>query len=350
MAGGEVEAPLAVEASCTIIPAVMRRTHVDWFTSWSDTIGDAIDHLPHVATCPPDLYRSLLHQRCSTEYPVAVVSEPGRPIAVIGLRLVGFRRWEVRTHSLTPGFVCAAAPGDIIPSIARLRREVSVFWWRMPPLPSHGTIRRRETIPVHQLAISEREVYWRKSKQWQNVTAARRKCADLHISINEPGDAAWVIRSSDRKWRNDDRQTASNDDRIEIARYLESSGVHVTMVLRQGEKRVAGSTNIVHGDTMTAGVLYRDESVGSLPTGVRLIDEMFDLAEQRGLHAFDLGGGHGYKSRWAPESGVRDEFVQATTPEYQIRSGLVRVQRALQGRTGKKKPSKQTEEIRAGQK
>jgi len=179
----------------------------------------------------------------------------------------------------------------------------------------HPGIHELNTVPVHRMVIADREAYWRRGRQWRNVQVARRKCAELTVRVNAPGDAAWVIESWARKWAVDGK--AVNDAavraRIMIAEYLEPLGKHVTIVLSDGRGPLAGGTTLVHGPTLVAGVLYRDPGVGNLPTGVALIDRTFEHGAAAGFLVFDLGGGHDYKSKWAPEEGTRSDVVVSSS-------------------------------------
>lgn len=287
------------------------RAAVSWFRDWSDVLDEAIELLPDAETCPRDLHRELLAANCAAGGAAVMVERDQHPIAVIGLRPAGALRWEVQTNWMTPGFVCAAEHDDILPALAAVRRDLVVAWWRMPATFAHSSVRHVRTTPVHQIRTADRQAYWSRRMR-QRIASARRKCASLDLSVNQPGDAAWVIESWAQKWGIDQGQPASAtavEDRIRIAEHLEPIGRHVTLVLRDGETPIAGATSYVHDGTLVAGTLYRDDSIESLPTGVRMIDAVFEYAAQQHIETIDLGGGHDYKIRWAPERAEHHELI-----------------------------------------
>lgn len=288
------------------------RLEVAWFDRWSSTLDHALDLLPEAETCPHELYRMLAQNETPAPKRTALVTGDDRPVAVVCLRMTGGSTWEPVTQWVVPGVVCPAVEGRLLPALAALEVDVVVAWWRMGEPPHHPSVGCLETTPVHRLRLSEREEYWRRSSQWKRVAQARRKCADLDVEVNAPGAAEWVIRRWEEKWRTASSEDPGLGDRILAAQYLERIGRHYTITLAGRERILAGSTNTCHGDTLTAGVLYRDDSVGARPTGVRLIDLAFEVAEDAGLSRMDLGGGHGYKQSWAPADGTRSKFVVAS--------------------------------------
>lgn len=286
------------------------------FTRWSADIEHAVRALPENSSCPTELYLSILQRTVESGGRVDVVERSGAPIAVVGSEHDGRLRWRNVTNWLIPGFVCASADDDVLPALARLRIELAVAWWRMPLKPVSPAIREIRETATHRIAVSEREQYWRSSKMWRTVAHARNKCSELSLSINQPGDAEWVIRSAAQKWSEPGSITAN---KLDVARALTENGGYASFTLRDGERLLAGSTMHIDGHTGVAGVLYRDDSIGNLPTGVRIIDAVFDYCADNSISEFDLGGGYAYKQRWAPESGSRYEIVLASYMHHQLR-------------------------------
>lgn len=323
-------------------PALRRsdRLKVTNFTTWSERIRIAVEQQPEPMTCPTDVYLSVLRRTLSHGGRVAVVERAMEPIAVIGLRRDGRFRWRNAADWLMPGFVCAASNGEILPAFAALRTEVALAWWRMPGRPAHPAIRELYETPVHRIGIDEREDYWRSTGYLRSIRAARKKCAALQVSVNGPGDAEWVIRSAGQKWSDGDvlAADASVDDKVDLADRLERSGRFFTLVLRDGDRRLAGTTNIVDGDVGVAGTLYRDDSVGSLPTGVRIIDEVLAHCARRGIVEFDFGGGYSYKARWGRPEGSRYELIMSPHLRYRARRSITEL--ARRGRKPESPPAR----------
>lgn len=317
---------------------VVRRSDglkVRTFTTWSDNIRNAVAHLPEPMICPTEVYLSVLRRTLSHGGRVAVVERATAPVAVIGLRRDGRFRWRNAADWLMPGFVCAASDGEILPAFAALRTEVALAWWRMPGPPTHPAIRELYETPVYRIGIDEREDYWRSTGYLRSIKAARKKCAALQVSVNGPGDAEWVIRSAGQKWSDGHvpADDASVDDKVDLADRLERSGRFFTLVLRDGDRRLAGTTNIVDGDVGVAGTLYRDDLVGSLPTGVRIIDEVLAYCAREGIAEFDFGGGYSYKARWGRPEGSRYELIMAPQLRYRARRSITEL-----ARRGRKEP------------
>src|SRR5690606_30146584 len=102
-----------------------------------------------------------------------------------------------------------------------------------------------------------------------------------------------------------EEQEMSLSDRLLIAHYLESLGMHYTIsMLDQGEF-IGGATVIVHGRDLVAGVNYRRPDYDWHGVGDRLLDLVFSWAAESNYRTFDLGGGQEYKTKWAPQEGER---------------------------------------------
>lgn len=308
---------------------MMKRLRSTWLDRWSPAIESAVQLLPEAELCPRDLHLSLLERNLAAGGRVALVEHAGEPAAVIGLEREGRLRWRTSTSWLVPHFVCAAADDMVLPAIGSLDAEIAVGWWGMPVEPSHPTIRETHVKPTSRLAVSERESFWRSNKMWHTIVRARNRCASLQLRIDEPSDAEWVVRSWAEKWSTPEnpRPRRTAEAQIEIARRLTPAGRYVTLVLHDDGRPLVGATSFIDGEICIAGVLFRDESVGNLPTGVRIIDESFQYAEQAGIRELNLGGGYSYKSKWAPTVGADLDIVLAPT----MRHLAYKLTRALRG-------------------
>lgn len=291
----------------------LRRT---WLDRWSPGVESVVRALPASDLCPHELALTLLERNLATGGRIALVETKNEPVAVIGLEREGKLRWRTQTSWLIPGFACVAADGMALTAIGSLDAEVAVGWWRMPGVPAHPKIRESHEKPSCRLGVADREAFWRGSGMWRTIVTSRNRCARLAVRVNEPGDAEWIIRSWADKWATpeDPRPKLTAEAQIEIARQLTPSGKLFTLVLHDDDGTpLVGSTNFIDGNVAVAGVLYRDEIVGNLPTGVRMIDEVFEYCERTGLREFDLGGGYSYKSKWAPTNGANFDLILAPT-------------------------------------
>lgn len=299
----------------------MSRLRVTWYDHWHPVLDEALQELPEQDNCPHELYSMLVQNPGSVPKRTALVTEQGVPRAVVGLRQIGRYQWEPITQWIIPGIVFPAQPEYVIPVLEVIGVDVWVAWWRMetPPPPSR-LMRYQESTPVYRMSFSgDFEQYWRKNKYFKTIQHKRNRCQEFTVAVNSPGSAEWVIKNWDGKWR--DQPTAvspSLSDRIMAANYLESRKQHYTIALLDGDTLIGGATNTVHGNDLVAGVIYREPKYDWHGVGVRLIDLVFSFAAENGFETMDIGGGHSYKEKWAPQEGERWQFN--ICPEYLYRA------------------------------
>ncbi|GAA4161187.1 hypothetical protein GCM10022286_18330 [Gryllotalpicola daejeonensis] len=288
-----------------------RKLRSVWFRSVTADIENAVHALPADALCTRELFVDLLHLNVHSGGRIALVEQAGEPVAVFGLRREGRLRWRSMLDWLLPGVPGAVSEEQVVPALRKLNSEVAMVWWNTRTAPTGAGVQRAAPRAVNVLAIAEREAYWRSTRYWSTIRRAREKCAHLTVAIDRPGDAEWVVRNNLSKWdaRGSHRDRFALEANLEIARQLTPLGRYETLVLRDGDIPLAGATNFRLGATTVAGVLYRDESVGGLPTGVRIIDESIEYSARAGVARFDLGASFPYKLKWAPEDGFLYEFV-----------------------------------------
>ena len=317
------------------------RLKVDWFDRWTSSLDDALAELPTASTCPPELYRALAQNKTGAQKRTALVTRRGELVAVACMRRRNRHQWQPVTQWITPGIVIPARREDIVPALAALRMEVPIGWWRMGELPPTGPMRDVQITYAHRMKPEGREEFWRKMHHLKDVKQARRRCADLKLTVNAPGAAEWVIRHSEQKWRAGGEVDSGVADQILTAEFLTRSGRYFCLLLSENDEPVAGSTNLLHDDTLTGGTIYRDDSHGNLPTGARLIDAVFDLAAEKGFGCVDLGSsGHHYKRVWAPESGELAQFVVCPPATYYRRRAVAksgRIARSLPARISRRR-------------
>lgn len=278
------------------------RLEVAWFPAWEPALDDALQALPPLPQCPPDLYRELCVRPAAGGRRVALVTHRGAPVAVAGLRRTGPRSWEPVTGWIVPGLVVPARPEHLMPALEALGLDLWLGWWRMAAPPPLGAgARHRESYSAHRAHLSDDyEQHWRRSKLMRSVQNVRNRCRGLRVAINEPGAAEWVVRGWGDRWSVAEDALA---DRMLVTAHLQRLGRHFTLSLHDGETIVGGLTQTVHGNDLVAGVVHRDPAYERYGIGTRLIDAVFAFAREAGFDTLDIGGGHDYKARWAPPEG-----------------------------------------------
>lgn len=311
---------------------------VTWFDTWHPTLDEALQTLPENESYPHELYCLLAKNQGPARKRIALVTEQGTPVAILGLRQRGRFSWEPVTQWITPGTVFPAKPEYILSAMESLGVEFWVAWWRMESgLPSSHLIRYVESAPTYKMRCSEdAEQYWRDNGYFKTIRRTRNRCKEFSIGINSPGAAEWTIKNWEAKWR---KNPALIDpglgDRILAATYLENQEKYYTITLSDQNIIIGGATLSVHQRDLVAGVLYVEPQYYSHGVGNRLIDLCFTFAVENGYESLDIGGGHEYKKNWAPQDGER--WLFNICPEHLFRAKRVidwtrMVRRKLTGR------------------
>ena len=305
--------------------------NVNWFTAYSGQIDEALAYLPESEMFSRALNRRLLSMPRREALKIALVSEHGVPVAVMGLVKRNAVSLEPMTNWLVPGSVFTVAPGRRVDAAAALNRELGIAWWRMEEaLPAGPLIHALETVPVHVMAdLAGREEFWRSTGLLGYLKRARDRTRHLEVKIGVPEVADQIITGWRRRWAGGDGNDDLARSRKLIAEELEPLGKHVTMGLFDHGTLVAGQVNFIHRNALVAGLSYLSPEYRRLAAGVRLIDEFFNYAQERGLKEADIGGGARYKAKWAPPGGTRAFFIVAN-PRLRAASQLARsVKRAF---------------------
>jgi hypothetical protein len=285
-----------------------RGLKVSWFDRWHPALDEALQELPEKDNCPHELYRLVIQNPNSVPKRTALITERGMPVAVASMRQTGRRSWEPVTQWMIPGLVFPAQPEYLIPALEALGVDIWVAWWRMevPPRPSRQ-MRYLESTPTYRMRCSDDfEAYWRQTKQWKTVKNKRNRCQDFVLAVNSAGAAEWTIRHWEAKWRDNPQvESPSLSDTLIVAKYLENRGKYHTLTLLDQDRPIAGATLSVHHNDLVAGVIYREPDYDWHGVGIHMIDLTFSWAAEGGFETMDLGGGHDYKERWAPQEGER---------------------------------------------
>ena len=88
-----------------------------------------------------------------------------------------------------------------------------------------------------------------------------------------------------------------------------------SLTLCDAGRPVAGQTCLIHRGEMVGQNLYREDDKNS-GIGNRLVHLTFCWAKEKGLSAIDIGGGHDYKRKFAPQRAERYEFTIAPPATY----------------------------------
>jgi hypothetical protein len=295
---------------------------VSWFDAWDSALDEALQALPEIEACPHELYRLLMQNPTSARKRTALVTKDGEPVAVVGLRQTGRYTWEPITQWIVPGMIFPARPDFVMPALESLRKEILVAWWRMENAPSQSPlVRYLETTPTYRIHCADDiEQYWHDHGFFKTIRTTRKRCKDFTITINAPGSAEWTIKNWEAKWRQNPQQVdLSLPDRIAAAKYLEEQKQYYTLMLADKDVPIGGATVCVHQKDLVAGVLYYDQAYRNNGAGNRLIELSVMFAIENGYEFFDIGGGHEYKKRWAPQSGERWWFNICPEPLYRAR-------------------------------
>jgi len=305
---------------------------VTWLDPADAALDRAIAALPACEACPHDIYLRLIRLPQAREVRAVLVEDGAGPVAIAGLARQYRLVWEPVTNWLFPGAPFPAVAGRHIEAMAALRMEAPMAWWRAGPAPHGANIHDLEITPVHRLDdLAKREEFWRSTDYLRHIKNIRNRAKGLEVRIGVPEIAEEVVAGWFDKWTNGDRAHPQVRGRVVLADALEPLGAHVTVGLFDDDKLAAGATNFIHNGALVAGILYAPDAYRRLGAGIRLIDVMFDVAAERGLSAFDMGGGAEYKRKWAPAIGERASFTVAP-PAVRLARRVIGKARALVGR------------------
>jgi len=285
---------------------------VAWFDAWNPLLDEALVSLPNDESCPPELYR-LLMQTPGCKMGIALVTEAGEPVAIIGLTQVGLH-WKLATEWIVPGFLFPARRGSEWVGLAALGLTLPVGWWRMEaPPPLVPWLRDAQESPTYgSLCSDDFEAYWRQRSTMKDVRHARNRCRDFEFRVDAPGMREWTVRNWASKWHAD----PDINQRLRVSDYLERHDRMHTLSLHSRGEPSAGAILLVHRNDAVAYVNYRDPQYDSFGLMTYLIDRSFQWARQMGYNSMDIGGDHDYKRGWAPEHGRKWRFT--VRPHYAL--------------------------------
>lgn len=302
-----------------------QRLEVRSFDRWDQSLDAILTRLPTTELLPPSLFRQLMLTSPERKKALAFFDH-GDPVGLLGLRCTR-NGWNALTNWIVPGVLCPAKPGYQARILESAGLGFDVAWWRHnhapPNVSSVCDVWRTHTHRLNLRGNYER--YWRQGHHFKNIRASRNRCKGLELEVDLPGSSEWIIRHTTAKWNVD---AVEGEDRVVAARFLQAAGLHHTLILRDGTRRVGGVTMIQHGDTIVAENIWRDPEYERNGLGVRLIDLSVQWAVEQGFRIVDFGGEiqgcDTYKVRWAPPAGEKWTF--------RVLSGLpLRLQKAVDG-------------------
>jgi len=285
------------------------RLRVEWPDSCR-TIEEALSNLPQSIEWP-GVYNILIEPRGSVKR-AGLVFDRGSLIAIILLRSDIDNTWQLATNWIVPGLLFPVLDGYIYDALESLQLVVHVGWWRMYERISTGPkiFDLNETHTHCMNCSTDPEIYWKESGNINFLRHARKKCKGFEVQINPQEGYEWVIRNWAIKWKEKSHAIDLElEDRIAVARYLESLGKHYTFIIYDGSQRVAGATLFKHCSSLVAGVNYRLPAYNSYGVGSYLYENIFRWAASCGCRDVDIGGGISYKHLWAPVAGSKYEFT-----------------------------------------
>lgn len=288
------------------------------FRDFTPDVDHAFRELGSGSEWPLELYRYIADGVPSRYRRIILWVERDEPIGVVVFTLDGRGIWAPVTHWVLPGWLgplLAERESDLLPMLPFRAR---IAWWRMSgDVPSGPKVHHASKNPTYALdSTMDFEAYWKKTGQLRSITKARKRCQGLVFKVNGPGAAQWVVNRSDELWRlNPDTPTPQLHARLTAAEYLEPIQRHITLTLQDGDQYVAGDTYLVHRGDLVALNTFRDRRYNEKGVGNRLLDLGCFWARENGFRSIDIGGGFGYKERWAPVGGVKHSLLIASRPQ-----------------------------------
>ena len=269
------------------------------FHAWNAELDEALLALPEMDNASHELYRLVARNSSGTQKHFSLVTHDGAPVAVVGLRQRQ-RHWEQLGCGILPGTTIPATAGYEIPAMAASGLDI---WMKLiDEEPAASGLRSLFSIPVRRMNCSDdAEHYWHESGLWGMVKSARRRTKKYSVEVDAPGAAAWTINQWAQKWRT--QETEIGRDLVVAAEYYQTHGRYHTFRLVLDGTPVAGNTFFVANGRLIYQTTFFDDTYKRDAVGTRLLDFVFQWAADAGYRQIDLGGGHEYKTMWAPENG-----------------------------------------------
>lgn len=282
--------------------APSRRLEVRWLGTWTRQADEALAALPPMRNCPSDLFRMVMMNTDGAKKRCALILKGGAPVALIGLRHRGGRRWQLVTdREVSPRSWAPAAPGFLLPSLRALQCDVELTEWDRPlPELARAPIR----YPLYRTDLrTDYRARWRDVNQGfeRRLRQAEQRTRKFAFEIDSAGIADWTIRTWSERWG---EQSASSDVMLAADYHFNRGHLHSFALCDKGAP-CAGLTAFADGDDLiflTTARLFAYESFG---VGTRLLELVINWASAEGFNTFTLGSGRidSYKRWWGPAAG-----------------------------------------------
>jgi hypothetical protein len=278
--------------------------------SWTTAADEALDRLPAHPVWPAGLYRNLarIPRDSRDSYRIVIGFEKGHPVGLIAFHRED-RVFVPVTHWVLPGIVGFGAPGVQEQMLRRLPFRSIVAWWRMDPefILAGRSIRRVSNQPTFGVSLSsDFEAFWKKTGCLRTIRRAERNSEGFAFQVNAPGALEWIVKNSERKWREDaEVESPRITNCLMATACAERIGKHFSLTLSDHETFIAGQSVFVHGHDIICGPTYRDPRYDHAAPGHAILAKTFYWGRDRGYAALDLGGGFDYKQRWVPIRGSK---------------------------------------------
>lgn len=282
------------------------RLNVVRYDRWTDQFELAVSVLPEVEGCSRRLLSMLGHSVHPERASFFVVSDSAGPVGAVALRKRK-RHWEPITQNICPRAIAPVREGRLLDVLEAVRQDIRIEYWDDAELPA-GRVRNTARMPVYRFsADADHESYWRESGHWPAVRNARKYSARYCFEVDAPGAAEWVLNTWADRWSADPTRNRSIEllpDLLLAAPQLQSEGKLHAFTLRDGERFIAGYTFCVDRDRLISQRTVFDEQYRRDGVGTRVLDLAFQWVRESSEYKWiDLGGGHEYKARWAPQNG-----------------------------------------------
>jgi GNAT superfamily N-acetyltransferase len=272
------------------------------FDAWNAELERALLTLPELENIPHQLFSLVAQNADGPPKRFVLVTESNRTVAIVSLRKSG-RHWEQIGHGVLPGTIFPSVPGYEIPAMRASGLDIWIGALDSPPPP--GLVDFSYTIPVHRADChGNYEEHWQTSGLRSFLKEARRHTKiGYEFEIDASGAAAWIIDRWAEQWQKSDETGTRFDLAIAFDYYRQHGMCHAFRLLHDGEP-VAGATFFIDGGRrLIWQTSYHDDAYRKQGVGTRLLELIFQWAASSPYETLDLGGGHDYKARWAPENG-----------------------------------------------
>jgi hypothetical protein len=198
----------------------------------------------------------------------------------------------------------------LFPALAALGVDVWTGGWEDAPDGSLPNVRSAFSLPVYKIDCGKgADVHWRQSGNTRAVQIGRNRTKGFTLEVDARGATEWVVGNWGRQWQHHPSQeTTCLEDQLIAARYFQPRGLLHAFRLLHEDEPVAGYIGAVYRKELVLVCGYREAEYERRSVGIRLFDLIIDWAAAAGFAKVDIGGGHAYKAKWAPEDGQRWYF------------------------------------------